>query len=94
MVLFPLNKAVILSIVDTSVKKYNFKEGYVVVLLGYDLYRNSYNMAKAEYEKALANYNFTENTYKHDEYLYSKGGLSVQEFEKIKLDRTDSLSEM
>jgi hypothetical protein len=28
-VLFPLNKAVISSIVDTSVKKYNFKEGEI-----------------------------------------------------------------
>lgn len=99
-VLFPLKKAVISSIVDTSVKKYNFKEGEifkegdVVALLDDDLYRNAYNAAKSEYEKAVANYKYTENSYKHDEDLYSKGGLSVQEFEKIKLDRTNSLSEM
>lgn len=99
-VLVPINKAVISSLVDTSVLKYNFKEGEVfnkgdvIVVLDDNLYRNAYDAAKAGYEQALASYKYTENTFEQNKNLFSKGGLSVQEFEKVKLDMASTISQL
>jgi len=99
-VLMPKEKAVISTIIDSTVKVYNFKEGEpfkkddIVLLLDDAIYNDQYLIAKAQNEKANASYAFYESTFNRYKGLREKGSMSVQEFESIELYKTNTKFDM
>ena len=91
-VLFPIKRAEISSLVDSSVKEYNFKEGEdfkkndVLVKLDREKYQQFYNIAEAELLESKVSSEYIKKSCKQNEELYEEGGLSRQELEKSKLE--------
>ncbi len=95
-ILFPLQSAVVASMVDAVVGKYNFKEGEifdhddVICMLDDRRYRQIYNKAKASFDETIIECQYSENRFKRNQDLYKKGIVGKDELEKSNLERSVS----
>jgi len=99
-VLFPIQKAAISALIDADLEKYYFKEGEVfkqgdiLVQMDDKLYKEYYDSAKNDLEKANTALNFASKIYEQNLDMYKKNGLSLQELEKSKLEYEMAKSEL
>ena len=98
-VLFPIHKAELSSIVDSTIEKYNFKEGEnfkkgdVLVELDSNLYKQLFLRAKADLLRTQEAYKYTDKIYKHNQTLYKKDAVGEQELEESKLNMIKALAD-
>ena len=91
-VLFPYRRAVIPSLVDSVVNKYNVKEGEtfkkddIIALLDDRTYRQMLNKAISTEKESKANSLFAEKYYKSTLDLFKKGFQGEEQVNKAKLD--------
>jgi len=91
-VLFPFNKAVISSLVDTVLIKFNFKEGESfyegdsLAELDSSLYFDAYERSIAEKMETEASYDYAKDVYDFNLELIQKDAISTQELDRSKLD--------
>lgn len=97
-VLFSLKKAELAPIVDSTIKKFNFKvgesfkKGAVLALLDDSLYRQLYIKAKADTLKAEEAGKYTKDIYEYNKSLFKKGAIGEQELNESKLNMVSALS--
>ncbi len=91
-VLFPIQKSTISALSEADLMKYPLKEGDVfkendtIVKMDDRLYKEYYNAAKTDLDKAQSSFDYASKIYEQDMDMYKKNGLSLQELEKSKLD--------
>ncbi|MCF6174975.1 MAG: efflux RND transporter periplasmic adaptor subunit [Victivallaceae bacterium] len=95
-IIFPLQRAVVASMVDTVVIKYNVKEGEVfnqnepICLLDERRYQQFFNKSKAVVDETIIECKYSEDRFKRNQELYKKGIIGEDELEKSRLDRSIS----
>ena len=98
-VLFPLKKTELASIVDSTIKKFNFKVGEafkendILVQMDKDLYQQLYLKAKADVIRTNASYKYTKSLYENNKLLFKKDAVGEQELEESKLNMIKALAE-
>jgi membrane fusion protein, multidrug efflux system len=98
-VLFPIHKAELSSIIDSTIEKYNFKEGEnfkkedVLVELDSNLYKQLFLKSKADLLRTQEAYKYTDKVYKHNKTLYKKDAVGEQELEESKLNMIKALAD-
>ncbi len=96
-ILFPLQNAVVSSLVDAVVSKYNIKEGEsfargdIICLLDKRRYEQIYHKTKAAYDESLVDCQYSADRLVRNQKLYKKGIIGDDELEKSKLDNSVSL---
>lgn len=95
-IVFPLQRAVISSMVDTVVDKYKFMEGEaftmhdLVCKLDERRYQQIFNKSKAVYDETLVDCKYSEDRFKRNQDLYKRGIIGEDELEKSRLDLATS----
>jgi membrane fusion protein, multidrug efflux system len=95
-IIFPLQRAVVASMVDTVVIKYNVKEGEVfnqnesICLLDERRYQQFFNKSKAVFDETIVECKYSEDRFKRNQELYKKGIIGEDELEKSRLDQSIS----
>ena len=95
-IVFPLQSAVVASMVDAVVGKYNFKEGEIfnqyqpICMLDARRYQQIYNKAQAAVDETIIECKYSEDRFKRNDELYKKGIIGEDELEKSRLDQSIS----
>jgi RND family efflux transporter MFP subunit len=95
-IVFPLQSAVVASMVDAVVGKYKFKEGEVfeqndsICLLDERRYQQIYNKSKAVVDETNIECKYSDDRFTRNQELYKKGIIGEDELEKSRLDRSIS----
>ena len=98
-VLFPIKKTELAPIVDSTIKKYNFKVGEefkkneILVQLDSRLYEQLYIKSKADVLRTQEAFKYLNAIYKHNVVLLKKDAIGSQELEESKIDMIKALSE-
>jgi membrane fusion protein, multidrug efflux system len=97
-IVFPLQRAVVSSMVDTVVVKYQFMEGEIfnqndsVCMLDERRYQQFFNKSKAVFDESIIGCKYSEDRFIRNQELYKKGIIGEDELEKSRLDRSISLT--
>ena len=97
-IVFPLQSAVVSSMVDAVVGKYKIKEGEVfkqhepICILDNRRYQQIYNKAKAAVDETIIECKYSEGRFVRNQELYKNGIIGEDELEKSRLERSVSLT--